>query len=1174
MATFTLNGAGPSVAASDVTYAYTSNTDGTTTLSDESKANYVDETGTTKYYNASQVKGFKVSLANVVGQGVTITKSVTKNGTTTTSSDGITGSQSTGYTVVFPLAADESTCKVIATDVVGNNKTLATYQLNGKSIEGSIAPVTETGKSYYSAAANPATVLGTVYYKSGIASLKFETSGLTAANESNISLWLENAEKAFISNQAATGNFNLAYLTTEPGTPENRKIIAKDSIGNTKEFTFTFNCNAPNGSIAPATATGVVGVGNTVYFNSTSVTSIAFTNSVTDARGNTVTKFYLDEVDESNELTYENSKVSVDCPTNSNHTSDYSIIAVDSLGNQYTLPTLTLNGAGPDVKNATFAHVLSKEGTAKDSGYYISGNTIYYDKDEVDSLTITVSGIIGYSVSVSSENATVSGNSCTFTLPNTGTMSATYKIIATDGVENTKLAGEFIVNGNGSAVYDNDNNSQDYTKLVTASPNDIIYFNSTGTNAVTSIKLKRVNIASDATLTYKIGEETGTISDNQLPCNLTGKNYSEGVTYQIYANSTLVQNYTLKSDAPSGSVSNALYLDDAEATAATTTMAGDYLLTTATNDGVSTDTIIYNPAKVNKIVITTSAVTDCGAGDSYYILKTGDTEGTTHYVPVTDGISITLGSDWTTEHTYQVIARDGIGNSKIVKAYSFKTHTIAPKTNTMSHMNGTSNLWGNLGFDVDGIANAKNNGYKITSNSNKYTKTKNLTGGDNGDYAIIGNATAESPIKISIPINNVTNLLDINGKKYVSYSISYSYNDADIENRSKDYTNENNRTTPWTSLQEVTNNQVIIDLKATDVPCLMTYLFVWLSDPIGNYNVYTLLMPEYDSSSKWRNWWTADTEGPDEAFTYTVKKSDWNTIATENTDYTVNKSGNIITLRYNNSMKQLVLKLSVTDTKVGLKTLLFDNGNIDNNSDKYINLSTQAEQYIISAEDNFGNTTTWTLNLVPVTSLTNSSTNFVGGFTSGISGISSTRDTSEPVAVSQPSQSYIASAFTSSFADTVTDLAPVANTGNLRRARKSSKKSAEKTVSAIVETVVESSKSTVNKTVEREPFESVELANPVKTVLPTESIESVAQSVNEIIDSRPAVENIEEIAEEDQTLPQVNVNLSEAVAQTQFDAAEIKLFDMRSVYAAIAVLVVALSALGGIFITRAKKMKK
>ena len=112
------------------------------------------------------------------------------------------------------------------------------------------------------------------------------------------------------------------------------------------------------------------------------------------------------------------------------------------------------------------------------------------------------------------------------------------------------------------------------------------------------------------------------------------------------------------------------------------------------------------------------------------------------------------------------------------------------------------------------------------------------------------------------------------------------------------------------------------------------------------------------------------------------------------------------------------------------------------------------------------------------------------------------------------------------------------------------------------------------KCVSNDYIESVELANPVKTVLPTESIESVAQSVNEIIDSRPAVENIEEIAEEDQTLPQVNVNLSEAVAQTQFDAAEIKLFDMRSVYAAIAVLVVALSALGGIFITRAKKMKK
>ena len=328
--------------------------------------------------------------------------------------------------------------------------------------------------------------------------------------------------------------------------------------------------------------------------------------------------------------------MSVDCPTNSTHTDDYTIIAVDNLGNQYTLPTLTLNGAGPDVTNVTFTHVLSKVGTAKNSGYYISGNTIYYDKNEVDSLTITVSGITGYSVSILSEGADISGNSCTFTLPTDDTMTASYAIIATDGVGNTKSAGEFIVNGNGSAVYDNDNNSQDYTKLVTASPNDIIYFNSTGTNAVTSIELKRVNIASDATITYKIGEETGTISDNQLPCNLTGKNYSEGVAYQIYANSTLVQTYTLKSAEPSGNTSNVLYLDDAAATAATSTSAGDYLLTTATNNGISTDTIIYNPTKVNKIKITTSAITDCGVGGSYYILKNGNTEVTTQYTPVTD----------------------------------------------------------------------------------------------------------------------------------------------------------------------------------------------------------------------------------------------------------------------------------------------------------------------------------------------------------------------------------------------------------------------------------------------------------------------------------------------------------------------------------------------------------
>ena len=1196
LATFTLNGAGPSVTASDVTYVYTSNVNGTTALSDSNKTKYVDESGTTKFYNATQVKGFKVSLANVAGQGVTITKSVTKNGSTTTSSDGITGNQADGYTVVFPLEADESTCAVIATDVVGNTATLAEYALNGKSISGTITPATQEGKSFYNAISNPTTVLGTVYYNAASAYLTFNTSELSAANGSNISIWLENAESAFISEQAATGSFHLATLTTEPGTPENRKIIAKDSIGNTKEFTFTFNCNAPSGTIAPATATGVAADGNTVYFNSTNVTSIAFTNNVTDARENTVTNFYKGTVADTNKLTIDdNGKLSVTCPNNSNHTSDYTIIAVDSLGNQYTLPTLTLNGAGPDVTNATFSHILSKEGTAKDSGYYISGNTIYYDKDEVDSLTISVSGITGHSVSVSSENATVSGNACTFNLPNTGTMSATYEIIATDGVGNTTSAGEFIVNGNGSAVYDNDNNSNVYTKLVTDSPNDIIYFNSTGTNSVTSIKLKKVNIASDATLTYKIGSgDAVTITDDQLPCNLSGKDYSEGVTYQIYANATLVQTYTLKSGAPSGSVSNTLYLDDAEAAAATSTTAGDYLLTTATNDGISTDTIIYNPSTVNKIVITTSAVTDCGVGGSYYILKNGDTEGTTHYVPVTDGISITLGSNWSTAHTYQVIARDSVGNAKVVKAYSFKTHTTAP---TAPGKNIASNVWNSISSselmplaDIQAF-DYENNNYKLNNNNKYYVgKLNNVSGAGNSTYGVIGETKT-----FTIPISNTDDLLSINGQKYVSYSLSYSYSENAIEGKSKDYTADGNRTTDWTELQAVSNNTIQINVRPDDVPCFKTFVFVWLKDAIGNIKVYSLTAP---GQTKCYNWWTTDLIGPKASFTYDF--NGWGAQLSENTDYSIISNGNTITIKYKNSVKALKIYTTASDEIAGVNAsscitcagermnFAYKAQDSRYETSLWDNIPTTQTSYTYTAVDKWGNESVWTLNLVPVTSLTNTSSNNVNNSISSISGVGSAFTTNKAVDVSRFTPSLDAPALVNNFADTVADLTPVTNTKKLRRTRKSSKKSEVKSENVVTEKPVQVIQSVITAAEELSEtarnqhtpasdasgdavaeLTDVTSVSAVSVESVIKSVAEIAENIGETSDDSADEMSTSEILVNQQVLPQ-----GEELVQSHSNYYDDEVVDLKLIYVVIAILLAVVAVVAVIVITRKQKVQK
>ena len=232
-------------------------------------------------------------------------------------------------------------------------------------------------------------------------------------------------------------------------------------------------------------------------------------------------------------------------------------------------------------------------------------------------------------------------------------------------------------------------------------------------------------------------------------------------------------------------------------------------------------------------------------------------------------------------------------------------------------------------------------------------------------------------------------------------------------------------------------------------------------------------------------------------------------------------------------------------------------------------------------KDVFGNTNVYNIYKPENTSVgwwygektsNNSSINAIGGLSSGIRGIDN-HTNNESTTVSQLSQSISAPAYTTNFADNVTNLESVTNTKNLRRAKRSSKNVAEvaaveeiKQIAQTVEPVIERAELVQNDTVAIEP------------------VESLVQVADEIIESVPATDNIEKVvAEETQVLPQVNAQISEPVvhSQSQLESqrslyydSELKAFDMRSVYVAIAVLIVALSALGGIFITRAKKMKK
>ncbi|MBO4859093.1 MAG: hypothetical protein J5527_11330 [Treponema sp.] len=1046
-----------------------------------------------------------------------------------------------------------ATYEIYAVDGIGNKTTYNTYTLNGAGPSATVAheyklngtTVTNTNdtKRYSETQSG---VEYTIYYN-------IARADTILSSISNVTGY--NTSFACDVGNTTTNITEATYSINLPSDGDKRKsyeIIATDGVGNTKTVAkYIVNGNGPSGTISyevpESSTTQHAGTGNnanTIYFKSSgegAVTEITLTkgDDIKDAAGTSTVDLYWNNGNNSNKF---GDTLTITCPTTNNNTGTYDIIGMDSLGNQSILNTFVLNGAGPDVSNASFTHTLKKEGTAVTSGFYISGNTIYYNKDSVDTLVITVTDLtsIGYNVTLSTDaGGSASGNTCTYTLPTTDPLTATYTITATDGVGNSTTVGSFNVNGNSTVVYDNDTNSSSYTKLVSASPNDIIYFNSTGTNALTVIKLKTVNVAADATLKYKIGEaEAVNISNKELPCNLEGKDYSTGVTYQILANDAVVKTYTLKSSAPTGGVSTSVYglqsgdaLNAATKADAENSKSGDYLLTSETNNGLVTDTVIYNPAKVNRIKITTSAITDCGAGGSYYILKTGDTEGTTHYTPVTDEITITLGSDWTTAHTYQVIAKDGVGNSKVVKEYSFKAHGTAPQVKNElkndyhvaysalpqiptyplvtgidettgkynANLPANSNNW-ILGFDDDSNykVDSKNNIGEMQENKDYYIVQYNGDGTpkyvdntSNFDY-ISCNGYYIKNIKSSV---NFTCPVKLNTLPTNILYFAVTYNDIRVP-------------TTWykATVQGSGEDGYITGVRIgktalQNVNSRYTFIFVWYKDELGNICVHNLTMPEEKNNGHlFINWWTVLS---------------------------------------NNALPSISMQEGTTNRPV-------------------VNFTYQD------------------------TPVNNSS---IWSFIKPVAGISTNTASSSPIIIDQVPQGFTSSTFTDNFADIISDVQTVTKPKKARKGRKAAQFTdlAQKTsgvevlAETVADTVVEATENVLKDSAIEETVQNViesvtavtdttELAQkPADTVAPnapdttSSPADSVVTAVESVIDSVNASDN--------------EVIVAEApLGQAQFYEDEEVGLDMRSVYAAIAVLFVAIFALVCLLIRRKKNL--
>ena len=943
------------------------------------------DTVNTIYYNPGVVTGddgnlcFAVSGKDASGSTAvsffyTIDSGTTENGLSTTGTLNIPVSGSSGKTY-----------KIWIKDVISNKKQVASYVFKTVDYELKLNGNTPTANGY--SVVNETSAIPTIYYnKDKTNQLVLKVSGNTGA--ALPTLYTREVIAGTPETYGTPAEITSSIISLVAGNAPNIQpihkkylIVAKDDSENYHVLkTIELNGNVPSGTIATSTPqTGVAGNGNIVYFNPTSVNSIAFTNNVTDAAGNTVTKFYSGTVAETNKLTIDdNGKLIINCPSNSNHTSDYSIIAVDNLGNQYTLPTLTLHGAGPDATLTTKFYNVT-EGVeslvASTSGKYsVIDGSVYYNTNSVKRMKVTATAIAGYNVSykykIGEEEAVAfdtGSTTCSFDLPVSGDLTATYKIIATDDLGNTNEIQTYNVTGNNvtvSVVFDSSKNNSSYVKQDSSNPN-IIYYNK-NSSIVSGIYLKKTDETDTSTITYKLlgsASAAQELTNMMMPRLGSGNNYQG--TYQILSGTAVIAEFTIKGFAPSGNLNASIgkVTDDSwtDAVAATETSVGNYV----SSISGTTTTIIYNPATVNKIKFAPE-VTDCGAGS--VITVTNPSNQTTEYSRSSETgtysvPAITLDSSWTSEKEYVFAVKDNVGNTTTLQTYKFKAHTTAPATNTIDP--GTN--WNSMGeyapSGVKGIENKSVSNYKITTNSSKYKKVNNpnagtyvngtyLSEGRKGDYAVIGTATESSPIKISIPLNNVQSLLEINGKKYVSYSISYTYLEDAVAGRSKDYTAESNRTTPWTALQEITSDAVTINLKNTDVPCLMTYVFVWLRDPIGNTQVYSLLMPQYNSSGAWRNWWTSDTTAPTGTLitlASTDNNADQFSRAETNEDTT--------TFIYNpGSIWNFKVKVNVSDNKSGVDKIYFGTTELTNNTDKSLSISNFASSsYNITAKDQVGN---------------------------------------------------------------------------------------------------------------------------------------------------------------------------------------------------------------------------
>ena len=1111
------------------------------------------------------------------------------------------------------------TFEIYAKDALGNTTTY-TYIFNGMTPSATIAhsyllnttTVTNGDTQKYSESHTGSNY--TIYYNHArVNKLKLDVTEITG-NTVTLKRQTGSGEAQTITTQTSNGTTSGSYTfdLSDSGSATYR-IFVTDIVDNELTLaTFTVNGNAPGGSVgfdetnnsSAYTSITTGSTNDTVYFNHSNVTAIKLTQTdIKDAASNNLTLKYQ----KNSETPVDYPSTGIPCPTatdsDDGYYANYTIFAEDLLGNKTVYKNYVLNGRAPtgqvlydstanDTDKTECVQPVTTE--EKYTVYFnqamLSSNTIIKLKEKDISGAKAGDTIKLYCqtgdnttnrLEFTADNNNVDENSLLLiTCPGPGLSYANtaspYKIVAVDSIGNETILAEYILDGRKPSttvtykLTKEDGTTEVDSSYYYISGNNINYNKAQVKKFVVTVS----DVAGSGTvnLTSKEGDgDAVAIQNNTCTFNLpTTANTS--ATYKIIA-TDCVANETVK-----------------EFTVTANELIGSVTFDSTNNDS---EKVKYNGNKVPKEIYFKH-----GAVNNIKLAKTGDAKvyyqiGDATEVEITSSLELPCPSGDSYTATYKILAGDA---KTLVEEFKLKGYSPS----------------GNISIASDAVG-------KQTGSGDSATWAAATAAGTNAGGYILTTDTSTTPATVTIKYNpSLVNMV----------TLSPTVTDCGAGSK---IVVRNNSSQVGSPVNYVSDVVVPVTLESNWTDYERTY-DVYAVDNVGNetllkiykFRAYTTAPTAGNRNINYNNLndkmvWIYDSSAVEvKGIENHEKKS--GTITPQsapNGGGSENVITNDIIIRVNISnasnlvSQKISYQLSYTYDNAGDNWTNWDkNSNTtttwqtlqdiySQSNKKYIDITIRPEDVpehktylFVWLQDEIGNTNVY--NIVNPENTTygwwygqrasngNSSIHSLSNPLTGATGITTTTSSS-PISIDQVPQGLTSSTFTENFADTIDEIKTVTKSKKARKGRKSAQitELAKKSdvVEALTETVsdvvAETTENVVKDTSIEETVQAViesvtavtettEFAqNPTAPVpvAPSTPVETVVNAVEEVIDSVNATDNDVEVA------------VQKPVVQNQLYEYEDAGFDMRSVYVAIAILLVAISALVGFIISRKQKNK-